>query len=41
MYICKLREKEHRPKEIDSFRVNIKERRTKYGKEETTGSAGL
>lgn len=41
MYICKLREKNIPPERDRQFRVNIKERRTKYGKEETKGSAGL
>lgn len=40
MYICKLREK-NIPKRDRQFRVNIKERRTRYDKKETTGSAGL
>ena len=29
------------PERDRQFRVNIKERRTRYGKEETKGSAGL
>ena len=40
MYICKLREK-NIPERDRQFRVNIKERRTGYDKEETTGSSGL
>ena len=40
MYICKLWEK-NIPERDRQFRVNIKERRTRYGKEETKGSAGL
>ena len=41
MYICKLRGERTSPERDRQFRVNIKERRTRYGKEETKGSTGL